>query len=351
MIQLSMESATRLPKAFNTYRPVLESEFRAALSDSDLPLYDMLRYHMGWLDQSGQPTSGSSWGKGLRPMMCLFSCEAVGGDWRQALPAAVALELVHNFSLIHDDIQDADKERRHRPTVWHLWGVAQGMNAGDSMRGLGTLALVKGAGQAYSVDKLPAALETLEKASLEMIEGQYLDISYEKRVGTTTDEYLDMISRKTGALIECALHLGALLGSDDPSTVEAFRRCGRSLGLVFQIRDDILGVWGTEESTGKAVAADIRRTKMCLPVVYALQSAVGAEGERLQLLYNDGSPNEDEVNDIMCILDNVRAFDHCQSMATDYCKRALDALVGLAIPRSYRSDLEDLATFFLERQH
>ena len=223
--------------------------------------------------------------------------------------------------------------------------------AGDSMRGLGSLTLVKGAGHAYSADKLPAALEALEKACLEMIEGQYLDISYEKRIGTTSDEYLDMISRKTGALIECSFHLGALLGSDDSSTVHAFRRCGRNLGLVFQIRDDILGVWGTEESTGKPVAADIRRTKMCLPVVYALQSANGTERDRLQLLYNNGSPNEDEVNDIMCILDHVGAFDHCQSRAREYCDRALGSLEGVDIPQSYRSDIEDLATFFLERQH
>ena len=133
MTGASMASAMRLPKAFDIYKPVLESELRTALSDNNLPLYDMLRYHMGWLDESGRPTDGL-WGKGLRSMMCLFSCEVVGGDWQRALSAAVALELVHNFSLIHDDIQDGDIERRHRPTLWSIWGRAMGLLAGNSMR-------------------------------------------------------------------------------------------------------------------------------------------------------------------------------------------------------------------------
>ncbi|MFQ5933778.1 MAG: polyprenyl synthetase family protein, partial [Dehalococcoidia bacterium] len=161
-----------LPKSFDKYRPELEAGLKAAIGNRNLFLYDILRYHLGWVDQEGKPAHGS-WGKGLRPLMCLWACEAVGGKWEDALPAAVALELVHNFSLIHDDIQDGDKKRHHRPTVWHIWGAAQGINAGDSMRGLATLALVEG-GQSYPKEKLVAAVAGLEKACLEMIEGQYL---------------------------------------------------------------------------------------------------------------------------------------------------------------------------------
>lgn len=340
-----------LPKSFDTYQPTLETRLKSAIGDRGLPFYDMLRYHMGWIDQEGRPSNGS-WGKGLRPLMCLLACEAVGGEWRKALPAAVALELVHNFSLIHDDIQDGDTERRHRATVWHLWGPAQGINAGDSMRGLGTLALLREGVNGHSKEKLFVALEALESACLEMIEGQYLDISYENRTETTIDEYLDMISRKTGALMECSFYLGALLGTGDMGVVDSFGRCGRDLGLVFQIRDDCLGVWGLEESTGKPIAADIKRKKMCLPIVYALHGAKGHDKKDLCRMYNSrNAAGDDEVNEILEIFDRVGAQIYCQSLAREYCGRALAELEGIDLSTSMRSELSELATFFLEREH
>ena len=338
-----------LPNAFQRYRPALDASLKAAFEGRDLFLYDMQRYHMGWIDEKGEPFNGQ--GKGLRPLMCLLACEAVGGDWQKALPAAAALELVHNFSLIHDDIQDGDMERRHRPTVWHLWGMAQGINAGDSMRGLGTLALLNGSTE-HHPRKIFAALEALESASLEMIEGQYLDISYEHQTSITTDEYLDMVSKKTGALMECSFHLGALLGTDNLDTVESLRRCGRELGLVFQIRDDTLGVWGVEESIGKPIASDIKRKKMCLPVVYALQTASGADKQYLHRLYEDSRPTQDgEVDEVLAILDRLGAMAHCQSLAQEHCRGALAALDGVELAPCMRTDIRQLATFFVEREH
>ncbi len=339
-----------LPTAFDKYRPVFEADLKASIGDRDLFLYDMLRYHMGWVDERGRPTNGS-WGKGLRPMMCLLACEAIGGDWRKALPAAVALELVHNFSLIHDDIQDGDKERRHRATVWYLWGRAQAINAGDSLKGLGTLTLLQRGVDNHPPEKLFAAVEALEKACLEMIEGQYLDISYEKRASTTIDEYLDMVSKKTGALMECSFYLGALLGSDVPETIERFQRCGRDLGLVFQIRDDILGVWGKEEATGKPIAADIKRKKKCLPVVYALQAAGGPDRKVLRRLYGKRTTSDGEVEEILDILARLDAGSYCQTMAQEYRDRALRELEGVELSPSMQSDLEQLADFLLEREH
>ncbi|MEE9248432.1 MAG: polyprenyl synthetase family protein [Dehalococcoidia bacterium] len=339
-----------LPKAFQRYRPVLDASIKAAFEGRDLFLYDMQRYHMGWVDEEGGPFDGP--GKCLRPLMCLLACEAVGGVWQKALPAATALELVHNFSLIHDDIQDGDTERRHRPTVWHRWGMAQGINAGDSMRGLGTLAILKGSTEHHPPCRVLAALEALENASLEMIEGQYLDISYEHQTSITIDEYLDMVSKKTGALMECSFYLGALLGTDNPDTVESLRRCGRELGLVFQIRDDTLGVWGVEECIGKSVASDIRRKKMCLPVVYALQTASGADQQYLHRLYEDRRPAQDEeVDEVLAILDRLRAMAHCQSLAQEHCQGALAALDGVELAPCMRTDIWQLATFFVEREH
>lgn len=338
-----------LPKSFDKYVPALDARLKASIDDRGLFLYDMLRYHMGWVDDQGGPINSSS-GKGLRSMMCLWACEAVGGNWEDALPAAAALELVHNFSLIHDDIQDGDKERRHRPTVWSLWGLPQGINAGDSMRGLATLALVDG-GRCYPKEKLVAALAGLENACLEMIEGQYLDISYEDRTETTTVEYLDMISRKTGALIECSFYLGALIGTDSPDVVQSFKQCGRELGLVFQIRDDVLGVWGKEESTGKPVASDIRRKKMCLPLVYALHESSGEDQKVVQSLFQADEPSEKKVSEVLGVLDGLGAQGYCQSLAAEQRERALSRVESVEMSSSTRGELEELATFFLEREH
>ena len=338
-----------LPKSFDKYASVLDARLKASIDGDGLLLYDMLRYHMGWVDDCGASISGSS-GKGLRPMMCLWACEAVGGNWEDALPAAVSLELVHNFSLIHDDIQDGDEERRHKPTVWAIWGKAQGINAGDSMRGLATLTLVNG-GCGYPKEKLVSALAGLEKACLEMIEGQYLDISFEERTETTTDQYLDMISRKTGALIECAFYLGALIGVDSPDIVQSFKQCGRELGLVFQIRDDVLGVWGKEETTGKPVASDIRRKKMCLPLVYALHESSGENRKVVQSLFQAGEPSEDKVNEVLAVLGRLGAREYCQSLAAEQRERALSRVDSMDISSTARGELEGLAAFFLEREH
>ena len=244
-----------------------------------------------------------------------------------------------------------DKERRHRATVWYLWGEAQAINAGDSMRGLGTLALLQRGTDSNPPEKVFAALGALEKACLEMIEGQYLDMTYETRIDTTIDEYLDMISKKTGALMECSFYLGALLGSDVTETVQRFKRCGRDLGLVFQIRDDVLGVWGKEEATGKPISADIKRKKKCLPVVYALQRASGPDRQTLRRLYGKRTTSDEEVQEVLDILVRLDAMNYCQTMAQEYCDRALGELEEIDLSPSMRSDIGQLATFSLEREH
>ncbi|MFQ5872349.1 MAG: polyprenyl synthetase family protein, partial [Dehalococcoidia bacterium] len=160
-----------------------------------------------------------------------------------------------------------------------------------------------------------------------------------------------MVSKKTGALMECSFYLGALLGTDVPDAVESFKHCGRNLGLVFQIRDDILGVWGTEENTGKPIAADIKRKKKCLPVVYALQEANGSNAERLRAFFKKGAPDKEAVKEILGILDRLDTLNYCQFLARDYCDRALQDVQGAKLSLSVRSELEELANFFLEREH
>jgi len=203
----------------------------------------MMRYHLGWIDERGYPAEAEG-GKLVRPTLCLLSCKAVGGDRRMALPAAAALELVHSFSLIHDDIEDGDEERRGRATVWRIWGEPQVINAGDAMHGLARLALLRLDEESVPKGKVIRAASILDETCVEFCEGQYLDISHEGRLDINIAAYLEMIDRKTAALMACSFEIGALLGTEDESAVQSFRRLGRKLGLAYQMKDDILGVWG-----------------------------------------------------------------------------------------------------------
>jgi len=331
------------------FRAELEEALRAALPRrSPALLYHMMRYHLGWEDQQGRPLANAG-GKGIRPALCLWACEAVGGPWRQALPAAVALELVHSFSLVHDDIQDGDTERRHRPTVWSLWGQPQAINAGDSLLVLGRRALLGLRDEGLPAPKVLAACHILDEACQELIEGQCLDLSFEATPDVSLEAYLEMIGKKTGALLAASVHLGALVGSDDEALARHLARCGRLLGLAFQIRDDILGVWGAPALTGKPTAADIRRRKKCLPVVYALATAQNSPREELLRLYAQDSLSDGDVARVMAILEASAARAYCQGMAEERIAEALAELKDAAISPTAYDDFQELATFLLER--
>ncbi|HKZ50200.1 MAG TPA: polyprenyl synthetase family protein [Dehalococcoidia bacterium] len=337
------------PAALLRYQEALDAFLRDVVGPGDPPLlYHMMGYHLGWEKAKGRPTTAGG-GKALRPTMCLLACEAVGGDWRQALPAAGALELVHNFSLIHDDIQDHDRERRHRPTVWVLWGQGQAINAGDGMLALAHLALLRLAETSVPAPKVMAASKALDAATLEMIGGQCLDLSFEKRLEVALDAYLEMIAKKTGALFGCALELGALAGCDDAQAVAAFARCGRLLGLSFQARDDMLGIWGAEAGTGKPVGADIRRKKKSLPIVYALTQAQGATRDLLFSLYGKHYLDEADVEAVLRTLDELGAAPFCRQMAMAKKEEALAQLAPLGLKSEAAAELKQVAEFLLER--
>ena len=214
-----VKSGPELPAMFARYKNWVEEELsRSVPSTGDVGLYFLLQYHMGWVDRWGnQARSAISQGKALRPTLCLFACEALSQDFTRAVPAAAALELIHNFSLIHDDIQDQDRERRHQPTAWHLWGVPKALVAGNALQTTGDLALLNTAdGDAYPEVTIRVS-QLLTNNYLEMIEGQCLDLAFEAKTDISTEEYLDMIAHKTGALIRSGLEIGALVATDDTS--------------------------------------------------------------------------------------------------------------------------------------
>ncbi len=339
-----------IPEAVLRHQAAVQEALRAGLTWGPLELQTLLHSHLGWVDQGGVPVSGGG-GKALRPALCLFACEAVGGIAAQALPAAVALEVIHNFSLIHDDIQDEDQERRHRPTVWAVWGKPRALVAGNVMRALADTAIDGLSQTGTEPERALEAAATLSERCLEMIEGQYLDLDFETRRNVTTGEYLAMVSKKTGALVEVAMHLGAFLGGGDAAQVDAFRRCGRLLGLAFQARDDVLGIWGDSALTGKAIGADIRRKKQSLPVVYGFTQAGPADRRRLEALYANDEMDDRAVSDVMTMLDGLGARDYAQAVAEEQGREAARLIAQAELDPGTAAAFDQLTDFMVHRNH
>ena len=338
---------------FTRYKDSIEEELARAVPETpgaDVEL--LMRYHLGWVDRNGAPaSSASSQGKALRPTLCLFACEALASSCDRALPAAAALELIHNFSLLHDDIQDQDLERRHQPTAWSLWGIPRALVAGDAMHATGDLAMLRSEAQGVSAEVTLRVSEILTSSYMAMIEGQCLDLEFEGRTDITTGEYLHMIACKTGALIRCGLETGALLANGDEATVRAFARFGEGLGRAFQIRDDYLGIWGDEATLGKATGNDIRRRKKSYPVVFALERAAGAALDDLQRIYAQEELEEDDVQRVLAVLDEVGARESSQKLTESAASHALEALAPVALPGWARAEAEELVDFLARREY
>lgn len=254
--------------------PAIEDALQAAVqpafltnNQSPQELLGMLRYHMGWEGEGAGPKAS---GKRVRPTLVLLSAAAAGADWRSALPAAAAVEILHNFSLIHDDIQDNSEQRRGRPTVWAKWGLAQAINAGDTLFSLAHIAL-EGLMETVSDQAYIQAARLLPRTSLQLTQGQYLDLAYERRQGTTVEDYWPMIWGKTGALIAACVRMGALVAGAEGARLKAYMVFGEKLGLAFQVHDDFLGIWGNPDAMGKSAHTDLLSGKKSLPVLYALQ--------------------------------------------------------------------------------
>jgi len=301
-------------------------------------LFRLLRYPMGLEEPDGAPGPGIG-GKLLRPALVCFSCEALGGEAEKALPLACALELVHNFSLVHDDIQDGDELRRGRPTAWKAFGIAQAINVGD---GLLALALRT----ALEEDSLPpgtliAAHRALLSATFRMIEGQVLDLSLEGTPDGGVERYLDMARKKTGALLGCALELGALAAGRPELSQDHFQ-LGETLGLAFQARDDLLGIWGDPAVTGKPAGSDLARGKRSWPVAYALERdpALG------ELLSRSPVP----VEEVLKRFSTLRVRRATEETVRAYVREAREQAERLPWTREAKEMFEELLSFLAERE-
>ncbi|HHE47695.1 MAG TPA: polyprenyl synthetase family protein [Candidatus Acetothermia bacterium] len=320
------------------YRDEIVAALERALAQ-DGPLTRLLRYPLGLEEPDGTPGPGIG-GKLLRPSLVCFSCEALEGDVSAALPLACALELVHNFSLVHDDIQDGDELRRGRPTVWKAFGTAQAINSGDGLLVL-ALKTAIGAQGALSPKAVLTALEALSSATFRMIEGQTLDLGLEGDDSGGVAEYLAMARRKTGALFGAAFELGAI-AAGRPELGSENRELGETLGLAFQITDDILGIWGKPEQTGKPARSDLVRRKHSWPVAYALEQ----DPTLGELLSRSPVPVE-KVLERLSALGVRRAAEEA---ARRYAREARDKVEALPWTREAKEMFEELLSFLAERE-
>jgi len=336
-----------VPESFVSYRDTVRVELKKVINSCPLVLRNLLRYHMGWQDENGHSCSRES-GKFVRSTLCLLSCEAVGGDTSQVVPAAAAIELIHNFSLIHDDIEDASDERHHRPTLWKLWGQSQAINAGDAMFTLAYLALLKLKERGIVDEKIAGSTRMLSLACLELCEGQYLDVEYENRLDITVEDYLNMAAKKTAALFAVSTALGAYLGGGDSKVVDFFFMFGKELGIAYQIYDDISGIWGTREEIGKSVS-DISQRKKTLPIVYGLQNGKDKERKRLKKFYSQKSIEGEDNTEVIKILDHLGARDYAENLAQQYYHKALAHFEANQLDTSRQALLKETAYFLLKR--
>ena len=337
------------PAILRKYLGGIEEALVELLSPNDPDILTMLKYHLGWVDESGRPVV-SSQGKRLRPSLCMFASEAVGGVPERALPAAAALELVHNFSLIHDDIQDGDLQRHHRPTVWALWGKPKALQAGNVLRVMADMGVQRQFGDEIEPDVVAQCSRALSDACLEMIEGQYMDMDFEGRTDVDAAGYLEMIAKKTGALIRCSMQMGSLVGGGNVKTVQAMSNCGSYLGLAFQIRDDYLGVWGSAEETGKPIGNDLRRKKNSLPLVYAMERADGVQREQIHTIYARDEVDDRDVAAMMNVMEDLGVQSYLQKLAEQQAGLAQQAMRSVETTKAAREDMQELVEFLLTRE-
>jgi geranylgeranyl diphosphate synthase type I len=297
----------------------VEVELQASVEELDRDaggeMVEMVSYHLGWRDQP------SGKGKRLRPLLGLLCCRSAGGDWQTCLPMACAVELIHNFTLIHDDIEDQSDTRRGRITIWKRWGIAQAINTGDAVLILAHLSCQRLRRAGVPPSTVLEVQRTLDEACLRLTVGQYQDLAFESQDDVSESAYLEMVEGKTAALIAACTRSGAMVAGADADTVEAYRQFGQHLGLSFQIQDDILGIWGAPEVTGKPAGDDLRSRKKSLPILYGMHSS-----DEFASLWSEADPGEVGIGAMTETLERIGALRYAQDAARRHMDLALTSL-------------------------
>ncbi len=351
--------SVQTPAVLDRVRVLTAPALRAAVERLEPSIAQVAAYHLGWVDVAGRPVAGNG-GKAIRPALAVLSAEAVGAGAGEALPGAVAVELVHNFSLLHDDLMDGDEERRHRPTAWKAFGAALAVLAGDALLALAEEVLLEAPGETG-----PQAARHLTGATGRLITGQAEDLSFERRLDVSVTECLAMAGNKTGALLACASSIGAVLAGAPDDAVETLSGFGYHLGLAFQAVDDLLGIWGQPEVTGKPAWSDLRQRKKSVPVAHALSSG-GRVAERLAALLGEAAPGagpgtaraaedgprlgDEDLALAAKLVQEAGGRDWTMAEARRQLGLALAHLDAVAAPAPVRDELVSLARFVTTRE-
>jgi geranylgeranyl diphosphate synthase type I len=301
----------------------------------------LLRYHLGFVNQTFQPARSDP-GKRIRPRVCVLSSAACGGNADDAIHMAAAIELLHNFTLIHDDIQDQSDLRRHRPTVWSLWGIPQAINAGDAMFAVAHLALNRSLRAGLDPATVLELSTALHQTTLRIVEGQVMDLGFEGRQGVTADEYMRMIGGKTAAIYRCACWSGAIIAGASAETAALLGEFGYAVGNGFQLRDDVLGIWGSTVDTGKTEADDIRRRKKSFPILLLRDLANSTDRAKLDALYQLPDIPPKGVAMILAMLRHYEVDIAAQETVQHWHDRAATLLDSAVPANQARARLESL---------
>ncbi len=305
-----------------------------------VPAYPMAEYHLGWRDQALVPSKAAQ-GKMLRPVLSLLSYKIFREDLERIIPLAAAIEFYHNHTLVFDDMQDGDRFRRNRPTVWSLWGIGQGINVGLILGYLSEEFFLDLLNHDFPQEKLVSLTRAMIDTKLEVAEGQSLDLDFETKSSVNPSEYLNMIGKKTGALISLCTYGGSLLAQDNPVVAEKFKDFGRRLGIAMQIRDDLVGIWGGKEQSGKERAKDLRRRKKTFPIFNALQHLKGKDLERLQdYLRSSEEPKEETIAQIITSLEQSGIRAECEKSANQLMDEVFATLHQIGISQAKLGPLE-----------
>jgi geranylgeranyl diphosphate synthase, type I len=330
------ETARSAGQVLEWGRELVEPALREAIDTFDDPIRHIAGYHFGWWDRHGRPATPG--GKGLRPALALLAAEAAGGRPEQAIPAAAAVELVHNFSLLHDDVMDGDATRRHRATAWHVFGVGPAVLTGDTLLTLAVDVLVAAGGP----------VRVLTTAVLDLLAGQSSDMAFERRTDVGYTECLAMATAKTASLMRCACALGAAAGGASPDATARLGLFGELLGLAFQHADDLLGIWGDPATTGKPVHSDLVNRKKSLPVVAALTSGTPAGDELAGLYHGDGDVDAARA---AALIDAAGGRDRSRRHVTRLIDEALTTLNDTTPAGRARAELTTLAQLVTRSGH
>jgi geranylgeranyl diphosphate synthase type I len=342
---------SNIKSILNKYALDIKHFIKHVLSDAPPFIHGVISYHFGWGDQNFEPANYDS-GKMLRPTMCLLVFDALTGSHKNALPVAAAIEMIHNFSLIHDDIEDGDTERRGRPTAWAIWGKPLAINTGDYLYTLAFNTIANLDSTKFDTGRILAVQRLITGSCLTLTMGQDLDLRFEQTQNVSTEMYLDMVYKKTGALLEAAIVSGAMLGTSDQKVISNYHEFARNIGIAFQVRDDILGIWGDTSTTGKSADNDLRRKKKTLPVLYTLGQVTGERKERLRAMYASPDPlSKGEINFARECLTWADARGYAQDKADTYMENAFSALNRIDISNQAQSDIEAIAKFLVQRSY